>query len=99
MQRQMSMSRTNSNRGRGRNDTEPDGWAVAGNRPPTSKAGDLSNFGKISKGQPISFGPSSVFSKNTNKAEKRESISRTASSSNMFSMLQNDAASEPKPGK
>ncbi|KAH6913934.1 hypothetical protein BKA70DRAFT_1383662 [Coprinopsis sp. MPI-PUGE-AT-0042] len=97
MQRQMSMSRTNSNRGRGRNDAEPDGWAVAGNRPVAPKAGDLSNFGKISnKGQPISFGPSSVFSK-TSKAEKRESISRTASSSNMFSMLQNDAASEPKP--
>ncbi|KAH6913517.1 armadillo-type protein [Coprinopsis sp. MPI-PUGE-AT-0042] len=67
---------------------------------PTSrnpKAGDLSNFSKIAnKGQPISFGPSSVFSK-TSKAEKRESESRTAHSTNMFSMLQNDVASEPKP--
>ncbi|KAH6913519.1 armadillo-type protein [Coprinopsis sp. MPI-PUGE-AT-0042] len=94
MQRQMSTSRTTSNHGRGRS---PDGWAVAGNRPVASKAGDLSNFGKISnKGQPISFGPSNILSK-TAKVEKREPISRVAYSSNMFSMMRNDTAPESKP--
>ena len=43
----------------------PDGWAVAGSssgapRPPP-KVGDLSNFGKISKAQPMPFGPCTVF--------------------------------------
>ncbi|KAF8891812.1 hypothetical protein BD779DRAFT_1670764 [Infundibulicybe gibba] len=91
-QRQINMSRGGSRRGGDRNDPSqqigPDGWAVAGNnsgppRPPP-KAGDLSNFGKISKPTPMTFGPTSVFSK---KEGKRESLSRTSSSSNMFSML------------
>jgi len=91
-QRQISMSRGGSRRGGDRNEqpqANPEGWAVAGNtaRPP-SKAGDLSNFGKISKAPPTVFGPSSVFA--GKKADsKRESLSRTSSSSNMFSMLQN----------
>ncbi|EAU91617.1 eukaryotic initiation factor 4F subunit P130 [Coprinopsis cinerea okayama7 len=95
MQRAMTMSRTSSNRGRGRaTDEQPDGWAVAGSRPVSTKAGDLSNFGKISKAQPMTFGPSSVFSKK----DKRESLSRSSSSSNMFSMLQNaEVNPEPKP--
>ncbi|KAH8828422.1 hypothetical protein DL96DRAFT_1603190 [Flagelloscypha sp. PMI_526] len=96
---QTSMSRGGSRRGGDRGDVPqvgPDGWSVAGSpapRPP-AKAGDLSNFGKIAKsgGAPMSFGPSSVFNK---KDAKRESVSRTSSSSNMFSMLQNsEAASE-----
>ncbi|TFK44920.1 hypothetical protein BDQ12DRAFT_708734 [Crucibulum laeve] len=96
-----SMSRGGSRRGGDRSDfaqVGPDGWAVAGNsgppRPPP-KAGDLSNFGKISKGAPMTFGPSSVFA--GKKGEKRESISRTSSSSNMFSMLSQGAdVAEPK---
>jgi translation initiation factor 4G len=93
----MSMSRGGSRRGgeRGQFDQQagPDGWAVAGGstgppRPPP-KAGDLSNFGKITKSTPLTFGPSSVFAgkKETNKGGRTESLSRTASSSNMFSML------------
>ena len=69
----------------------PDGWAVAGSgsglpRPPP-KAGDLLNFGKISKTQPLTFGPSGVFAGKKGAENKRETISRTNSSSNMFSML------------
>ncbi|KAJ3511777.1 hypothetical protein NLJ89_g3905 [Agrocybe chaxingu] len=105
--RQISMSRGGSRRGGDRGDfpqVGPDGWAVAGSgsapRPPP-KAGDLSNFGKISKvGPPTTFGPSSVFAGKKG-AEKRESISRTASNSNMFSMLSSQSAetSEPKPAE
>jgi translation initiation factor 4G len=35
-------------------------WVATGPRPPP-KAGDLSNFGKINKFAPMTFGPSSVF--------------------------------------
>lgn len=68
-----------------------DRWSVAGPtvpRPPP-KAGDLSNFGKINKQQPMTFGPSSVFAGKKEGATRRESttLSRTNSSSNMFSML------------
>ena len=92
----MSMSRGGSRRGGDRGDHSqvgPDGWTVTGSnvqaRP--GKAGDLSNFGKISKGQPIPFGPGSVFAGKKTEV-KKESISRTASSSNMFSMLSNQNA-------
>ena len=62
------MSRGGSRRGSecGQFDQQagPDGWAVAGGsgspRPP-SRAGDLSNFGKIAEAAPMTFGPSSVF--------------------------------------
>ncbi|KAF8967966.1 hypothetical protein BDZ97DRAFT_484089 [Flammula alnicola] len=104
-QRQISMSRGGSRRGGDRNEypqVGPDGWAVAGGgsgapRPPP-KAGDLSNFGKISKAQPMTFGPSSVFAGKKGGAEssKRESISRTNSNSNMFSMLSSQA---PEPSE
>ncbi|KAL6305170.1 hypothetical protein BKA93DRAFT_780253 [Sparassis latifolia] len=86
----LSMSRGGSRRGGERGDhtsVGPDGWAVAGGnvpRPPP-KAGDLSNFGKISKAQPMTFGPSSVFTKE--KPKSRESTMSRAGSSNMFSML------------
>ncbi|KAJ7188714.1 hypothetical protein C8R46DRAFT_1171656 [Mycena filopes] len=91
--RTISMSRGGSRRGADRGEFQgpgPDGWNVAGgNTPrPPPKAGDLSNFGKIgssSKGLPMTFGPSSVFS--GKKDNKRESLSRASSSSNMFSML------------
>jgi translation initiation factor 4G len=73
-----------------------DGWAVAGSssgppRPPT-KAGDLSHFGKINKSStPVTFGPGSVFVGGKKDTIKKESLSlsRSSSSSNMFSMLQN----------
>lgn len=94
-QRQISMSRGGSRRGGDRGDypqVGPDGWAVAGGngppRPP-SKAGDLSNFGKINKTTAMTFGPSSVFA--GKKENKRDSLSRTNSSSNMFSMLSQGA--------
>lgn len=101
-QRQMSMSRGSSRRGGDRGDFQfeagPDGWtkiAIANNialqPPPKFQAGDLSNFGKInstSKGLPMTFGPSSVFS---GKDSKRESLSPsdspTSSRQKMFSML------------
>ncbi|KAI6106519.1 armadillo-type protein [Pisolithus croceorrhizus] len=101
-QRQFSMSRGGSRRGVERNaEPAPDGWAVAGGsqpRPP-SKAGDLSHFGKISKAAPMVMGPSSVFA--GKKDTKRESLTRTNSSSNMFSMLsQNpELPVEPKPSR
>ncbi|KAF9243245.1 hypothetical protein BU15DRAFT_72432 [Melanogaster broomeanus] len=87
-QRQISMSRGGSRRGGDRNaESGPDGWTTAGGsvpRPPP-KAGDLSQFGKITKAAPMVMGPSSVFA--GKKDNKRDSLSRTNSSSNMFSML------------
>ncbi|XP_006461275.1 hypothetical protein AGABI2DRAFT_221937 [Agaricus bisporus var. bisporus H97] len=101
-QRQISMSRGGSRRGGDRNEqppANPEGWAVAGNtaRPPSKV--DLSNFGKINKAPPTTFGPGSVFA---GKKDKRESLSRSNSSANMFSMLQNaesgaDKAAEALP--
>ncbi|KAL1719721.1 hypothetical protein EV715DRAFT_251035 [Schizophyllum commune] len=95
MHRQSTMSRGGSRRGGDRRDSEhvgPDGWTVAGSsapRPP-AKAGDLSKFGNISKATPMTFGPGSVFAgKNAN---KRDSISRQASTSNMFHALQSEGA-------
>ncbi|KAI0343671.1 hypothetical protein BDW22DRAFT_1373702 [Trametopsis cervina] len=87
-QRTLSMSRGGSRRGgeRGEGQTGADGWAVAGGgsqpRPPP-KAGDLSNFGKISKTAPMTFGPSGVFA-NKEKGKRDSTISRGG---NMFSML------------
>ena len=78
------MSRTSSKRAVDR-DSQPgaDGWAVAGGQPrPPPKAGDLSQFGKISKSGPMSFGPSGVFA-NKEKGKRDSTVSR----GNMFSML------------
>ncbi|KIM52875.1 hypothetical protein SCLCIDRAFT_482059 [Scleroderma citrinum Foug A] len=95
---QYSMSRGGSKRGTERGtEPGPDGWAVAGGsqpRPPP-KAGDLSQFGKISKVASMVMGPSSVFTK---KDSKRESMTRTNSSSNMFSMLNTELV-ETKPSR
>ncbi|KAF5380586.1 hypothetical protein D9615_004672 [Tricholomella constricta] len=101
-QRQISVSRGGSRRGDDRGDYPqigPDGWAVAGgNSPPRPppEAGDLSNFGKTTKNTATTFGRSSVFA--GKKESKRESISRTSSSSDTFSMLNPNAgpAAEPK---
>ncbi|KIJ31256.1 hypothetical protein M422DRAFT_186254 [Sphaerobolus stellatus SS14] len=96
-----AMSRGGSRRGEqrgGQGQVGPDGWtSVTTPRP----AGDLTQFGKISKG-PLTFGPSSVFAaKSKDAAKGREgSVSRTASTSNMFAMLNSEAAAEPPaPGK
>ncbi|KAG6913758.1 hypothetical protein DXG01_004491 [Tephrocybe rancida] len=87
--RQISMSQV----GRRRGDFPQVGsgsWAVAGGngppRPPPN-AGDLSNFGKITKNTAMTFGPRSVSPGKKGAENKRESISRSISSSNMFSML------------
>ena len=103
------MSRGGSRRGGDRsefNNTQqvgPDGWAVAGSgsgppRPPP-KAGDLTNFGKINKTQPMTFGLSSVFAGKKGAENKRETISRTNSSQNMFSMLSSQGAEASDKGK
>lgn len=87
----MAMSRGGSRRG-GERSEQPnaDGWTTTAPRPP-AKVGDLSKFGQINKSAPMTFGPSSVFA--GKKDSKRESLSRTNSSANMFQMLQNvDAA-------
>ncbi|KAF8678776.1 ARM repeat-containing protein [Rhizoctonia solani] len=94
------VSRGGSRRGehRGANATEPDGWNVAGgagaSRPP-ARAGDLSQFGKISKPTGIQFGPSSVFSKKD--ANKRDSSIGRASGANMFSALSGGTVDGPPP--
>ena len=101
MRQNASMSRGGSRRGGNRDAGEPshpDGWSVAGSSAPTRqppKAGDLSQFGKISKATPISFGPGSIFTgkKATDPKNRDPPMSRTPStSSNMFSMLQNPDA-------
>ncbi|KAI0795099.1 hypothetical protein C8Q75DRAFT_748900 [Abortiporus biennis] len=83
--RTLSMSRGGSRRGGERGEHQqvgPDGWSVAGSAPrPPPKAGDLSNFGKITKNTTMSFAPTNVFNKKD--SSKRESIR----ASNMFSAL------------
>jgi len=98
--RQASMSRGGSRRGCERNqEFGPDGWAAAGGSvsrpPPNPKAGDLSQFGKVSKNAPMVMGPSSVFA-GGKKDIKRESLSRTSSSSNMFHMLSQNPELTPQ---
>ena len=100
------MSRGGSRRGGNRDVADalhPDGWSVAGPGPPRAqpKAGDLSQFGKINKVAPMSFAPTSVFNNKKGDPKSRESpMSRTASSSNMFSMLQSsDATVDPPTSK
>ncbi|KAG0708599.1 ARM repeat-containing protein [Suillus ampliporus] len=80
--RQISMSR-GGDRSQGHG---PDGWAVAGGFVPQAppKSGDLSQFGKITKGAPMIMRPSSVFAGSKNDST-RELRSRT--NSNMLSML------------
>ncbi|KAJ1305948.1 hypothetical protein OPQ81_010665 [Rhizoctonia solani] len=91
------VSRGGSRRGEPRgNATEPDGWNVAGGAGtsrPAARAGDLSQFGKISKPNVIQFGPSSVFSKKD--ANKRDSSIGRAGGANMFSALSTGAADGP----
>jgi len=102
------MSRGGSRRGEHRGNyggqPGPDGWtsvAAAPPRPPPT-AGDLTQFGKISKAPsgPMTFGPGSVFAKNKEVKGREASLSRTNSTSNMFAALNSEAAAEPPaPGK
>lgn len=107
MRQNAPMSRSGSRRGdhrRGDGDhgahTNADGWSsVTSNaaRPP-AKAGDLSQFGKIGKqAGPILLGPGSVFNKKEGKGgrDTPSTLSRVSSSSNMFSMLSQNAADPP----
>ncbi|KAH7918978.1 ARM repeat-containing protein [Leucogyrophana mollusca] len=96
--RQSSLSHGGSWRGGDRNqELGPDGWAVAGSVPrPPPKAGDLSNFGKINKATPMTFGPSSVFAGKKNAAaSKRESLSRTSSRLSQNPELAAEASGKP----
>jgi len=101
MQQQMSMSHGGLRRGgeRGQFDQQvgPDGWAVTGGSGPPvppSKAGDLYQFSKISKTTPMTFGPSNVFTNKKDNKGRAESLTRTNSSSNMFSMLNSEMGAE-----
>ena len=95
------MSRGGSRRSGDRSGGEQrvNGWSVAGGstpRPP-SKAGDLSNFGKINKAGPVVMGPSSVWVGKKEAAMKRDStLTRVNSSSNMFMMLGRDGEAMPE---
>ncbi len=77
----------------------PDGWSVAGAGP--ARTQHLSQFGKVNKAQPMSFAPTSVFNSKKGDPKSRDSpMSRTASSSNMFSMLQSsDVTVDPPTSK
>lgn len=104
----MPISRTGSRRGEHSREFSqtigPDGWTTTGPVPAASraptKAGDLSQFGKINKVSQSSLGPSAVFKKDS-KSRDAPSLSRSSSSANMFSMLNNmDIASvEPPPSR
>lgn len=103
--RTLAMSRGGSRRGGDRSggpagEQQADGWSVAGGstpRPP-SKAGDLSNFGKINKSGPVVMGPSSVWAGKKDAAKRDSTLTRVNSSSNMFMMLGRDGEAMPETG-
>jgi len=64
-------------------------------RPPT-KAGDLSNFGKINKSGPVVMNPSSVWAGKKDVAKRDSTLTRVNSSSNMFMMLGRDGEAVPE---
>ncbi|KZT21061.1 hypothetical protein NEOLEDRAFT_1121622 [Neolentinus lepideus HHB14362 ss-1] len=89
-QKANNMSRGGSRRGQDRQDQQQtDGWTAT--RP--AKAGDLTNFGKISKPSTMTLGPSGVFAGKAKESKRDSTVSRSASG-NMFSMLQNAEAAE-----
>ena len=101
------MSRGGSRRGEHRGNyggqPGPDGWTSVAAAPPRPlpTAGDLTQFGKISKAPsgPLTFGPGSVFAKSKDPKGPQASLSRTNSTSNMFAALNDAAAEPPAPGK
>ncbi|KZT22338.1 hypothetical protein NEOLEDRAFT_1180927 [Neolentinus lepideus HHB14362 ss-1] len=82
-----NMSRGGSRRGQDQQQT--DEWTTTH----PAKAGDLTNFGKISKPSTMTFGPSGVFAGKTKESKQDSTVSQSASG-NMFSMLQNAEAVE-----
>ncbi|EUC57437.1 eukaryotic translation initiation factor 4 [Rhizoctonia solani AG-3 Rhs1AP] len=77
------------------NATEPDGWNItggAGASRPSTRAGDLSQFGRISKPTGIQFGPSSVFKRND--VSKQDSGIGRVGGANMFSSLSSGVVDE-----
>ncbi|SPO40905.1 related to TIF4631 - mRNA cap-binding protein (eIF4F), 150K subunit [Pseudozyma flocculosa] len=98
------MSRGGSKRGQARGEHGPDGWSTVGGPPAPprpAKVGDLSAFGKIERGgsnRPLSFGgPGGVFAKkNQNKGSEDGSQppTRTNSTTNMFSLLNQSGDNE-----
>jgi hypothetical protein len=90
----MNMSRGGAGRGAHRGmQPRSDGRAGAGDAAsrPQLRAGDFSQFGKISRpaaNAPMSFGPSSVFTKKNTSTSKREMTpSSRALRTNAFSLL------------
>lgn len=87
-----NISRGGSRRGTERGEAVPqagaDGWTPAARV--STKAGDLSNFGKINKPTTatMNFAPVNVFSKKDVKGRESHSLSRTNSSANMYSLLE-----------
>ncbi|CAE6539638.1 unnamed protein product [Rhizoctonia solani] len=82
------------------NSREPGGWNVAGGASasrPSVRAGDLSQFGKISKPRGIQFGPSSVFNKR--ESSNRDSSIGRAGSASMFSALSSGVADRTSSGR
>ncbi|CAE7126202.1 unnamed protein product [Rhizoctonia solani] len=80
------------------NVTDPDGWSVAGGAGtsrPAARAGDLSQFGKISKPTGLQFGPSSVFNKK--EANKRGPSTGHAGGTNVLSIAGGGVASGSAP--
>jgi translation initiation factor 4G len=105
MRQNVSMSFSNSRRG-GIRDVpdvpEPNWRSVGGNQDaarPQPKAGDLWQFGTTNRVAPMSFAPTSVFNNKKGDPKSRDlPMSRTASSSNMFSMLRSsDDIVDPPP--
>lgn len=104
------VSRGGSRRGQQRGDyggaVGVDGWStVGGNQPPPpprqAKAGDLSGFGKgidrsSTAGKPFAVGPQSVFAKKNQRGSEDGSNppSRTNSTTNMFSLLNQQSGNE-----
>ncbi|KAG8694202.1 hypothetical protein FRC11_002374, partial [Ceratobasidium sp. 423] len=82
----------------GRNNvSDSDGWNVAGEAGATrssARAGDLSQFGKITKPTGIQFGPSSVFGKKN--SNQRDNFGRPRGV-DMFSALSTGTADGPLP--
>ncbi|CEH11709.1 eukaryotic initiation factor 4f subunit p130 [Ceraceosorus bombacis] len=99
------IQRGGSRRGQARGDfggpgaQGPDGWNTVPAAPRQSKAGDLTAFGKVTRSdsnRPIGIGPQSVFARKNQKSEDGSNPpSRTNSSANMFSLLNQTDAADP----
>ncbi|KAG2347381.1 ARM repeat-containing protein [Suillus weaverae] len=95
--RKTSMSRGGPRGGSEHQEHGPDGWAAPGGSVPWAlpKAGDLSQFGKISVGAPMVMSPSSALAGRKEHSE-RQTPSQLNSSSNMFHMLSQNPELTPE---